>query len=651
MVPDGQGSPGSDSHGTTDESDSRSDADQDSLTSGETQPAGGTAKEGAVPAPSDKPIRDISPAKAAFDELCDDFLRKQMSGSTINLHFSLRYPERFGISVGGEGFPITFGEYSLEEMRRDLDDYRAMRERLDAIPPGDLSDDDRLAYEIFAVNLDNALALEGFELYENTLGPTIGLQAQLPILLAEYAFYDRQDIDHYIALVGEIDDLYAQILEMEKLKAQQGLFMSDGSVDLVIASCMDYLTDPEDSILVQTFPQRLDQIPGLTPSERGEYEKRNLQAVTDSFLPAYRTLADGLAQLKGSGTNDGGVCLFADGKAYYEKLLADDIAPSYKTVDDLKAAIEEKMGEDARMISELLGNNPDLADEWDSYAFSTTDPMEILDTLREQAAGDFPPLPECNYTVKYVPEALRNVLSPAFYLTPPIDFAESNTIYINSNPPDTRTDGDGDGDGAAGDGSHNGESGAPSAGESTDTDSDLFVTLAHEGYPGHLLQTVYFFQSTDSTLRKLLSSSSYSEGWAFYVELYAYGLDNGLSKQLGQVLAHESSLSLGLHALLELNINYYGWTKDEVSDYLSEVYGVLDPSVVSQLYYTMAANPTNYMEYYAGYLEIADMQATAQKRLRNRYDALAFHTFLLDIGPAPFPIIRERFRQWLADAR
>ena len=55
---------------------------------------------------------------------------------------------------------------------------------------------------------------------------------------------------------------------------------------------------------------------------------------------------------------------------------------------------------------------------------------------------------------------MEEYLSPAFYLVPPIDDFWQNTIYINE--------------------------------ASTPIGLDLFTTLAHEGYPGHLYQTVYY---------------------------------------------------------------------------------------------------------------------------------------------------------------
>lgn len=73
--------------------------------------------------------------------------------------------------------------------------------------------------------------------------------------------------------------------------------------------------------------------------------------------------------------------------------------------------------------------------------------------------GFFPELSQCGYEVRQVPSCLEGSLSPAFYLTAPVDDRDQNVIYIN--------------------------------GGSTDSRKDLYTTLAHEGFPGHLYQTVY----------------------------------------------------------------------------------------------------------------------------------------------------------------
>ena len=239
-----------------------------------------------------------------------------------------------------------------------------------------------------------------------------------------------------------------------------------------------------------------------------------------------------------------------------------------------------------------------------------------LEDLKAQCTRDFPPIDDCSYTIKPVPKALEATLSPAFYLTVPLDRPEDNSIYIN--------------------------------GGSTSASKNLYSTLAHEGYPGHMYQTQYFNKHNTCELRKLLSFTSYSEGWATYVEYYSYGLDNGLGKELGQLLQHNNAFTLALYAMLDINIHYEGWDLAKVEEYLKQYFQINDSSIVATIYQDVAENPANYLEYYVGYLEIVNMRQEAVKQLGAQYSDLAFNTFLLNIGPAPFTVIRGYFKAWLA---
>jgi uncharacterized protein (DUF885 family) len=177
---------------------------------------------------------------------------------------------------------------------------------------------------------------------------------------------------------------------------------------------------------------------------------------------------------------------------------------------------------------------------------------------------------------------------------------------------------------------------------------DLYTTLAHEGYPGHLYQNVYFLSKKPNDLRSILSFSSYSEGWATYVEYYSYTLDNGLDPELGKLLAHNTAITLGIYAYLDICINYEGWDKEATAKYLGTFYNVENTDIVDSIYNSLVENPTNYMEYYVGYLEIMEMRNTAERVLKDKFNLKDFHTFLLDVGPAPFSVIQPAFRNWLA---
>jgi uncharacterized protein (DUF885 family) len=573
-----------------------------------------TASKGdSAPSPAD-PVPDSPQAQKArmdFDTLCGKLFHDQLSENYLTLHYTLADPAAYGITDCG----LDFGDFSLELLKEAGERQKEDKAALDKIPVELLNQQQQLTYKILEATYEAEETFDGLELYYQPLAPTVGIQAQLPVLLAEYIFYSKQDVEDYLNLLSTIDGYYGQILEFEKEKSKAGLFMTDSCVDTIISDCGAYLVAPEENFLTSTFNERIDAMADLGEEEKAAYKARNLEVLANHFIPAYETLLNGLKELKGTCANEMGLCYYPKGKEYYEYLVHSSTGTTYETIDDLKDAVEKQLNYDLMAMSKLLMDHEELGEQLDDYQFSYTDPNEILEHLRTAIAADFPELEHTNYTTKYVPSSLEQTLSPAFFLVPPMDRYKDCVIYINQG--------------------------------SVSTSGDLFTTLAHEGYPGHLYQNVYFLGNCDSPLRKILSFSSYSEGWATYVENYAYTMDNGLSKELGSLLAHNASASLALHALLDININYYGWDKDQVASYLSQYYDVSDHTVVDQIYGYMLDAPVNYLNYYVGYLEILRMKEQAEKTLKDRFQLKEFNRFLLDMGPAPFTVIKPYFKEWL----
>ena len=542
-----------------------------------------------------------------FDQMMNDLFLDEVDNSLITLHYTLADPAAFGIT----DYDKTLGTVSLEDTKQALNDAKSLKVQLNDIDSRYLREDQLLTYTILSSYLNTMLDSEGMELYDQPLSSSLGIQSQLPILLSEYVFYTRQDVEDYLSLLSSIDTYYESIVEYEKQKSEAGLGLCDTAIDRIIQSCNAYLLDADHSFMAETFSQRLNQVEGLTDQEKADYNARNHAAINEHFVPAYQKLIEGLTPLKGTGTNDKGLFYFPEGQKYYQYLVNAYTGTSYQDIPSLKKAMSDQMMDDLTAMDELLTENPLLAKKLYSYSFTLTDPNEILENLRTQCAKDFPAIEDYVCNIKDVPAAL----SPAFYLTVPIDRPQDNSIYINNG--------------------------------STNTARNLYTTLAHEGYPGHMYQTLYFNRSNDYNIRKLLSFSSYSEGWATYVEYYAYTLDNGLDPELGELLRHNAAFTLALYAILDVNIHYEGWDLKQVEDYLNLYFRISDTSVISTIYYDIAENPANYLEYYVGYLEIINLQREAKKTLGSRYTDMEFNRFLLDIGPAPFSVIKPYFNEWL----
>ena len=475
-----------------------------------------------------------------------------------------------------------------------------------------LPDDQQILYDSLSERIETGLMAEGLELYDQPLAPTIGIQAQLPILLAEYSFHSLQDVEDYLTLLSQLDSYYGDILYFEEQKAAAGLGPSDASIERILESCQSYLIDPVNNFLTETFETRLNSLStdiSLSEQQKNNFRSRHLEVIKNSFLPAYRHLIDGLSGLKGRGINEGGLCGFRNGRRYYEYLLRSGPGLSYN-IEELKAALSDRMQKDLETISSLSKKTgPDLS-------FRLTDPPAILADLQTQMSGDFPVLSEASkkYEIRYVPAQLESTLSPAFYLTAPLDDPTRNVIYINNG--------------------------------STSAKDELYPTLAHEGFPGHLYQTVYFREHTKNPLAAMLTCSGANEGWATYVEQLSYFYDNGLSEENSAYQAAMRSFSLCFHSLLDIGINYDGWSKDRAATFVRTCFDA-DDALVEELWQTMIDNPTNYPEYAGGYVEILEMREEAEKKLGNRFSAKEFHKFLLDLGPVPFSVTRKYFKLWL----
>ena len=137
----------------------------------------------------------------------------------------------------------------------------------------------------------------------------------------------------------------------------------------------------------------------------------------------------------------------------------------------------------------------------------------------------------------------------------------------------------------------------------------------------------------------MLSYPGYTEGWATYVEYYSYSLDN-LTENVARTLALNDSATLGLYAYLDMGIHYDGWLYEDVLEYL-KIFGFTSEEIARDIYETILQNPAEYLSYFIGYLEITELRETAKNRLGENFNIKDFHTFLLEVGPAPYDIITD----------
>lgn len=565
-----------------------------------------------TPEPEAESIPPADPAaEEQFQEMIHDLFYDTVTSSGLTMHSMLTDPEAYGITE----YPDTLGDYSLQALQEDYAGLREDHRKLLAIDRESLSPELQTDYDILLEYMETEQDGEKFLLYNQPFSAVSGVQVELPIILAEYSFRTQEDVEHYLALLSCIDEYYGQLLEYVRAQEAAGILLADQTINDVIDSCQVYLESPENGMMAETFQTRLDRLPELSQEERETFISKNEEILKNDFTSAYTALTEGLQEMKGHAEFPSGAASLPDGREYYEYLLKSSTYTSYQDPEELKDAITKKMTDDLNYAQDQIEKNPGLIQELYQFEFSVQDPEEALIDLQQKLPADFPEVPACAYEVRILPEALEPYSSPAFYLSPPIDTQNENFIYINQSSIDTR--------------------------------NDVYTVMAHEGYPGHLYQCNYFNAVNSSLLRSLMSFSCYVEGWATYVQYLSYQWDDQISPDLAEVLSINESVYLALYALVDYQVNYEGMTLEELEPFMEKLFGINSPEASRSLYQIVCEDPANYMKYYVGYLEISEMREEAEETLGNAFNAKAFHTFLLNFGPAPFSLIREHFQDWL----
>lgn len=552
----------------------------------------------------------LSPAgksTGSFSEFCTTLFREEMKSNTMNLHFTLKDPKAAGI----DSYEITLGSLSGDSPHNQARQLKKLSEELKKYSHRSLKGKDRLTCRLLSDYISRQQNLAAYPYYDEPLTPSGGVTSQLPVLLAEYTFRNTRDIKDYLGLLSQMDTYFLGILDYEQKKADAGLFMSDEACLKVIEGCEVFTEHPDDNFLIDTFSNRLNAMDGLTDTQKNAYLKQHSKVLSDHVIPAYSQMIKGLTMLLGRGHNNWGLCNFPEGKAYYEAVVSADTGCD-DSVEDLFSQIAKARREDLTFCQNLLEKNPKLASQSPKPDAALKEENAMLSRLQKEILTDFPAPPQTEVEICHVDPALSEYLAPAFYITAPIDDISHNRIYIND--------------------------------AKNDTDIYYFTTLAHEGYPGHLYQTICTSSYGAPEVLSLLNYPGYTEGWATYTEMQAFYYA-GLDQDLASLLQHNQAATLSLYATADIGIHYFGWEKEKNAAFWSE-YGVDDTATVKRITDLILEEPGNYLKYYVGYLKFRQMRE--QFALENKsFSVSAFHEAILRTGPSPFSVLEETVRDQL----
>ena len=539
-----------------------------------------------------------------FQRYTISFFKENASANEITMHYLLENPEKYGLKKSKSLYGKMKKEDVLNEKNKISDEIKKLKK----FRKKELTRKQQNTYEVLMDYLSRQEKLAMYPYYERVLGKSSGQQVQILLTLSEYRLKNEQNIKSYFKLLRGLNAYFDSLIEYSKEQVKRNLFISDESLEETLKQIKS-VTTQKDNMLAATFNLRISEVKGINAATKKQYCRENKKIVKMEVIPAYERLYSHLQALKGNGKNKNGLYYYKNGKDYYEALVAQKTG-SAKTVEEMIEISDQTIEKCLRKLIKLQKKYPNIINRYRKSKKNikiVQNSQKVLNKLRQKMVKYYPKAPKVSCKIKYVHKTMEEYTSPAFYMVPEIDSYKENVIYINK---------------------------AQTA--------ELYPTLAHEGYPGHLYQNVYYAARNDDPVRYLLDYPGYSEGYATYVEVFSYSMMDaeGYGDIYQQMNMEMYEYNLALCSRVDLGVHYEGWKKKDVRAYLRS-FG-MDDSQADELFQMIIENPANYLSYYIGYQEFHELLTDYKKMAGNKYSLKAYHTEILDAGPCSFDILRRR---------
>ncbi len=550
----------------------------------------------------DKKLKEVVDNEE-FNLFLDEAFVELLGIDPLVINYMLKYPEKLGI----DNSTVLPYSYTKEDDEEHFEILKNLKNRLLEFDDKELSVSQILTKKVFLDALESDISLEGFYGYKTVLDLSDGIQAMLPYQLTVYRFNTETDIDNYLDYIRCLKESFENAIAYETWRSNNNMGLTDSLIDQIIDQC-DELINQEENFLIASFNEKLDEVIFLDEANKTVKKQELLSLLNNEFIEAYTYLKNALIPLKGKITHNGSASNYLKGKEFYEATLRAELG-SNLSVLEIEAYFEEKLAE----LKAWYDENTDTYQ--DSVSIDLMEGLtldSLIEFFQTKMEGLFPPLDEeIEYSILTFPEHMQGSTTSAMYFTSPIDEITTEVIYLNP--------------------TYVGE-----------VDNTLYLTVAHEGFPGHLYQHVYLKTSNLHNVRKMFSYLAYAEGWTMYIENEIVGFIDEDAKKAFEYKNSAGPLKL---CLLDIGIHYHGWSLEVATEYMNENFN-LTVNTPEFIYSVILENPMMYAPYMYGYFQVQELKTSFKERLGEEYTDLAFHTALLDIGPAPFSILKEELEKY-----
>lgn len=553
--------------------------------------------------------------QAQFDAFLEEEFAQSLSSDYLSMHIFTVHPENYG--VDREKVPVNLGlRTTLENKAAQREELAKSIKKLKSFPREQLTPIQQDTYDVYLMALQSRqnLCQEKFDYFDDSFSDS-GIYTSLPTIFADYRVRSEEDIADLITLIADTRSYLQSCLDFAKLQQQKGTLSIN--CETVLEYCRGILEEGEQSAVLGGMLQTIEAFP-LEEEAKREYKRQLTQAFVTCFLPAYQDIVDAVTELQAEGAEVKPLADMPNGKQYYAALLQYKLGTT-ASVEEISAEIQAFFAKTYGEMEEIL-QNPDVLERYFSAELTTnySDFPTILSDLEKMIAQDFPDIGQVNYSIDPLAPALAVSSVAAYFNLPALDGDEPLTIKVNT-----------------------------TNGYSQMNSLDIFSTVAHEGFPGHLYQNAYVRKYlAGQPLRQLFTGcDGYAEGYAKYVELLSpQYLD--LDPQLVELWRINSLLMQCYVVWMDIGIHYEGWSEAQCNQ-LREMLG-LGEEGMDDFLAQLSGNPGVFLSYYVGSMAFFNLREQAEQALGQRFHLKAFHEEILRYGDVPLDFLKTKVRDYIA---
>ena len=564
--------------------------------------------------------KDSGEEQKKFDEFMKQEFVESMEQSYPNTHIILENPQDYGVDTSKTKVQIDkeLNETTMKE-NKELNEKSA--KAFKEFDRDTLSDEQKETYDIYSYMLDYTTEMNDskFDYMSMPLESMTGMHTQLPTLFSDWTLRNEQDVKDVITLMKSVRPYMDSILAYTKKQEEKGTLMLD--IKSVKEYCEKVVKEDVNSSVLTGLNESIDNLK-LGDDKTKQYKAELKKAFQEYFLPAYSDIIKTMKELDSSKNNTLGLSHMKNGKEYYE-LLFKQATGTDKSIEDIKKELNSMSRSSLLAVQSVISKNKNLYDEYVNGKIKTKykDFESMLKDLDKDIKDDFPSVGTLNYRIRPIGEDLASGGVAAYFNIPALDGTTPKQIRVNMLEDALNV-------------------------QSLET----FSTVAHEGIPGHMYQIAYAYKNVKDPWRNSMASFlGYTEGYATYTELYALKYLDGVSADAVKLQQNMVVYQDCLIALADIGIHYEGWTKEDLSNFLEE--NGLGVSDVSDFYNQLQANPTAFLSYYVGYVQIANLKKDAQEELKDKFNDRDFHEAILKSGAAPFHVVEENVKDYIESAK